>query len=60
MWGESIELVIAGSFLFVPALASLLEQALPAVVGWAVALAAAPVMLAVDAMYKAVRRRHTA
>ena len=60
VWGASIELVIAGTFLFVPALASLLEQALPAVVGWAVALAAAPVMLAVDAAYKAVRRRHTA
>ena len=60
VWGASIELVIAGTFLFVPALASLLEQALPAVVGWAVALAAAPVMLAVDAAYKAVRRRRTA
>ncbi|HET6714148.1 MAG TPA: cation-transporting P-type ATPase [Actinomycetota bacterium] len=59
VWGASIELVIAGTFLFVPALASLLEQALPAVVGWAVALAAAPVMLALDAAYKAVRRRHT-
>jgi magnesium-transporting ATPase (P-type) len=56
VWGKSAELAIAGSFLFVPALASLLEQALPSAAGWAVAVAAAPVMLAVDAMYKAVRR----
>ncbi len=57
VWGKSVELVLAGAFLFVPALASLLGQALPSAAGWAVALSAAPVMLAVDAMYKAVRRR---
>jgi magnesium-transporting ATPase (P-type) len=59
LWGKSVELILAGAFLFVPALASLLDQAMPAVAGWAVALAAAPVMLAVDAAYKAVRRRRT-
>jgi magnesium-transporting ATPase (P-type) len=57
VWGASIELAIAGLFLFVPALASLLEQALPSAAGWGVALAAAPVMLGVDAAFKAVRRR---
>jgi len=49
-------LAIAGVFLFVPGLASLLDQALPSVAGWAVALASAPAMLAVDALYKARRR----
>lgn len=57
VWGKSVELALAGVFLFVPALASLLDQALPSVAGWTVALAAAPAMLAVDAAYKAVRRR---
>jgi magnesium-transporting ATPase (P-type) len=57
VWGKSAELAIAGSFLFVPALASLLDQAIPSAAGWAVALSAAPVMLAVDATDKAVRRR---
>jgi magnesium-transporting ATPase (P-type) len=57
VWGAAIELVIAGLFLFVPALASLLEQALPSAAGWGVALAAAPVMLGADAAFKALRRR---
>jgi magnesium-transporting ATPase (P-type) len=60
VWGASIELAIAGLFLFVPALASLLEQALPSAAGWGVALAAAPAMLGVDAAFKAVRRRRRA
>jgi magnesium-transporting ATPase (P-type) len=57
VWGASIELVIAGAFLFVPGLSSVLEQAVPSAAGWAVAVAAAPALLAVDAAYKAVRRR---
>jgi magnesium-transporting ATPase (P-type) len=57
VWGASIELVIAGAFLFVPRLASLLDQAVPSAAGWTVAVAAAPALLAVDAAYKAVRRR---
>jgi magnesium-transporting ATPase (P-type) len=60
VWGAAIELVIAGVFLFVPPLASLLDQALPSAAGWAVALASAPLMLAVDAAYKGVRRRRRA
>jgi magnesium-transporting ATPase (P-type) len=57
VWGAVVELAIAGTFLFVPALASLLDQAIPSAAGWAVAVSAAPVMLSVDAMYKAARRR---
>jgi magnesium-transporting ATPase (P-type) len=57
VWGASIELVLAGAFLFVPGLATLLGQAVPSAAGWAVVLAAAPALLAVDAAYKAVRRR---
>jgi hypothetical protein len=57
VWAAAIELAIAGVFLFVPGLASLLDQALPSVAGWAVALASAPAMLAVDALDKARRRR---
>lgn len=57
VWAASIELAIAGAFLFVPGVASLLEQAVPSAAGWAVAVAAAPGLLAVDAAYKAVRRR---
>jgi magnesium-transporting ATPase (P-type) len=41
----------------VPPIASLLTQGPPTWVGWSVALAAIPVMLATDAAYKAVRRR---
>ncbi|HET9310923.1 MAG TPA: cation-transporting P-type ATPase [Actinomycetota bacterium] len=57
VWGASAELVIAGAFLFVPGLASLLEQAVPSAAGWVVAVAAAPGLLGVDAAYKAYRRR---
>jgi len=57
VWGASVELVIAGAFLFVPGLASLLEQAVPSAAGWVVAVAAAPGLLGVDAAYKAYRRR---
>lgn len=57
VWGAAIELVIAGMFLFVPPVASLLDQALPSVAGWTVALASAPAILAVDAAHKALRHR---
>jgi magnesium-transporting ATPase (P-type) len=56
VWAAAIELAIAGLFLFVPPMASLLDQAAPSDAGWAVALAAAPAMLAVDAFDKAMRR----
>jgi len=57
VWGAAVELVIAGVFLLLPPLASLLDQALPSAAGWAVALASAPLMLAVDASHKRARRR---
>jgi magnesium-transporting ATPase (P-type) len=52
-----IGLAFALVTIFVPPIASLLTQAPPTWVGWSVALAAIPVMLATDAAYKAVRRR---
>jgi len=41
----------------VPPIAAVLRQGPPTWVGWSAALAAIPVMLGVDAVYKAVRRR---
>ncbi|MGZ8629619.1 MAG: cation-translocating P-type ATPase [Actinomycetota bacterium] len=60
VWGKCAELVMAAAFLVVPALASLLGQAVPTAVGWAVALLSAPALLAVDAFDKAFRRRRAA
>ncbi len=60
VWGKCAELVMAAAFLVVPVLASLLGQAVPTAVGWAVALLAAPAVLAVDAVDKAFRRRRSA
>jgi magnesium-transporting ATPase (P-type) len=57
VWGASIELAIAGLCIFVPAIASVLDQALPSVACWAVAIASAPLLLAVDALDKTRRRR---
>jgi magnesium-transporting ATPase (P-type) len=56
----SIELLIAASFLFVPRLASALEQASPSTAGWVVALLSAPALLAADAIHKAAKRRRGA
>jgi magnesium-transporting ATPase (P-type) len=52
-----VELVFALVVLFVPPIARQLGQANPPLIGWAVALASAPLMLAVDAANKAHRRR---
>jgi len=55
----SVDLLIAASLVFVPPLARVLGQAPPTAAGWIVALLAAPAVLAVDALDKAVRRRRT-
>lgn len=55
--GKSIELVIAGAFLFIHPLARALEDRPPMLAGWFVALLSAPVLLVVDAGQKAWRRR---
>ena len=54
--GASIELVIASGFLFVPVVAAYLGHSPPPIAGWAVALLAAPAVLAADAAHKAWRR----
>ncbi len=51
----AIEALALLAFLFVPAIADLLEQSPPTFIGWAVAIAAFPVVLLADTVHKAVR-----
>jgi magnesium-transporting ATPase (P-type) len=55
-----VELAIAGIFLLVPGVAALLGHQAPPVAGWGVALASVPVMVSVDGIHKAIRRRRLA
>ena len=57
--GASIELAITAGFLFIPVVATILDHAPPPAAGWAVALASAPVLLAVDAAQKRWRLRRS-
>lgn len=52
-----IDLAVAATFLFVPALANALGQAVPTWSGWAVALGGIGVLLGVDALDKSIVRR---
>ena len=52
----SIELAFSLAVLLVPAIADLLDHANPPLAGWLVALASAPLVLAVDALDKRLRR----
>jgi magnesium-transporting ATPase (P-type) len=56
----SLELGIAAVFLFVPAVADVLGHSSPPLVGWVIALGSIPLVLAVDAVHKAVLRRRLA
>jgi hypothetical protein len=51
----TIELVIAALLLLVPSVAGLLGHEPPSPAGWAVALAAIPLLLVVDGIHKKVR-----
>jgi len=51
------DLAIAAAMLGVPILANALGQAVPGAVGWAISLATVPVVLGLDAAYKALRKR---
>jgi len=51
----AVELVVLAAFLLIPPAASLLEHAFPPAAGLAVAVLAAPVLLAVDALHKRAR-----
>ncbi len=51
----AVELVVLAGFLLISPVASLLEHAFPPAAGIAVAVMAAPVLLAVDALHKRVR-----
>jgi magnesium-transporting ATPase (P-type) len=53
--GASIELAFAAGFLFIPPVASVLDQSPPTVAGWAVAVASAIAVLGVDALHKHLR-----
>jgi magnesium-transporting ATPase (P-type) len=55
--GVSIGLAFALATVFIPLFAAVLGQAPPTMAGWIIALLSAPLMLLVDAIYKAVRRR---
>jgi hypothetical protein len=57
VWAVLVALGIALAMVFVPPLAETLGQAPPTAVGWLVAVAAPLVLLGVDALDKAVRRR---
>jgi magnesium-transporting ATPase (P-type) len=52
-----LELGIAGAFLFIPPVARALDHAAPSTTGWIVALASAPFVIAVDAVWKRRRDR---
>lgn len=56
----AIDLALAAALVLVPPLADLLEQGVPSAAGWVVALAAAPAVLAADALDKLARRRRAA
>lgn len=58
LWAVATELVALVTFLGVPPLARALDHAWPSAAGAVAALVAAPAVLAVDAVYKAWRRRH--
>ena len=51
-----IELAIAAAFMFIPPVAAVLGHESPSGAGWVVALASIPLLLAVDAVHKALRR----
>ena len=51
------EILITGSFLFVPVIAEAMDQAPPTSWGWLVAVCASPVMVLVDSVEKGVQRR---
>jgi magnesium-transporting ATPase (P-type) len=58
VWAVVAGFAMLAAFLFVPTLADLLDQAPPMGAGWAVALLAAPAVLAADAVQKRwIRRR---
>jgi magnesium-transporting ATPase (P-type) len=51
------EVIITGSFIFVPVIADAMDQAPPTAAGWVVALAACPTMVVVDSVEKCFHRR---
>jgi hypothetical protein len=50
-----VEALALLAFLFVPAIADLLEQSPPTVIGWTIAIAAFPIVLLADTAHKYVR-----
>jgi len=53
----AVELVLLAAFVGLPPLAALLGQAVPAPVGWALAVSAVPAVLVADTVYKRLGRR---
>jgi magnesium-transporting ATPase (P-type) len=54
----AIELLALAGFLLIPPVADLLDQAVPPLAGFVVAMLAAPAVLLADAVHKHLRRRH--
>ena len=57
VWAVAAELVVLAAFLWLPPLPGLLGGSPPTALGWAIAVAAVPVVLLADATAKAVRYR---
>jgi magnesium-transporting ATPase (P-type) len=55
----AVEVVLLAGFLGIPAVARVLDHAPPSLAGWAVALLAAPAVLAADAGHKRLRKRRS-
>jgi magnesium-transporting ATPase (P-type) len=53
----AVELALLLAFVYLPPLATLLGQAPPAAIGWAIAVCAAPAVLAADAAHKRLKAR---
>ena len=61
LWAVGVEMIALAGFLLIPPVADLLGQAFPPLAGFAVAVLAAPLVLAVDHVHKHVRaKRHAA
>src|SRR5665213_2719477 len=58
--GTGVALGLLACFLYIPPIAHILGQAPPPAWGWAVAATGVPVMLAIDAFHKSLRRKRAA
>jgi magnesium-transporting ATPase (P-type) len=60
LFGTGVALGLLACFLYIPPIAHILGQAPPPAWGWLVAAAGVPIMLAIDALHKSLRRKRVA